>query len=409
MSETAICTERIAADIESIGSMTETNPTEGYSRPTFSEAWAAARGYIVREAEAVGGVMRTDAFGNLHIRRPEHSGRVWLCGSHIDSVPSGGKYDGVMGVAVALEVFRVAPEAPLELVVFAEEEGTTFGLGLLGSRSWAGELTADTLATLHNQQGRSFIDAGAAYGVVPEAMPRDRLDPQRYYGMIEVHAEQGCGLWNDGVAVAAVSRINGRREYEVCVRGQGNHAGSTSMKDRRDAACGASEAVLMIEALGKRLDDKQKHSVLTVGRMLVRPNAMNVIPREVAFSVDFRAQDNPTLEQGEAEMCSALQAIAARRGLHIDTRRKEQVSPAPLDQALRNRFQDAAARLGRELSEVPSGALHDAAKIAPYLAAGMLFVASRDGISHDPTEYSKTEDIAQAACIVLETVRRPPG
>ncbi len=397
--------QRIAKDIEQIGGITECDPRIGYSRPTFSAAWRRARDYVIKEAEAVGGKARIDAFGNVHIRRPHMAGPFWLCGSHVDSVPSGGKFDGVMGVVVALEVFRVAPEAPLEVIIFAEEEGTTFGLGLLGSRAWGGELSIDDLLNLKNRDGRSFLEAGVPCGVNPAAMKTDVIDAAAYRGMIEVHAEQGLSLWSEGIPVAAVSRINGRREYEVTMVGQGNHAGSTRMSDRHDALAGAAQAIQVIEELGRTLDAQRPFSVMTVGRVAVIPNAMNVIPGSVTFSVDFRAQEESILKQGEQTLRDHLQAVAAQRGLKLEVTRREQVAPAPLNEKLRQRFQQAAGRTGRELPEVPSGALHDAAKMALHIPAGMLFTGSRDGISHDPREFSRTEDIAAAAEIVLETVR----
>lgn len=396
--------ERIAEDIEQIGGISECDPSIGYSRPTFSDAWRRARDYVIGEAEAVGGETRIDAFGNVHIRRPGVPGPFWLCGSHVDSVPSGGKYDGVMGVVVALEVFRLARTVPLELVIFSEEEGTTFGMGLLGSRSWGGEISIDALRDLGNREGRTFLEAGAPYGVDPVRMKGDILNPSEYRGMIEVHAEQGLSLWNDGVPVAAVSRINGRREFEVRVTGQGNHAGSTRMIHRKDALTGAAQAIQSIEELGRSLDDERPFSVMTVGRVTVLPNAMNVIPGSVVFSVDFRAQEESILNGGEQTLRNQLETIAVRRGLSVEVKRIENVSPSPLDEALRRRFQEAARRTGRDLPEVPSGALHDAAKMARHMPAGMLFVGSRDGISHDPREFSRTEDIAAAAEIVLKTV-----
>ncbi len=407
MNTTQISAQRIAADIETIGSLSECDPAIGYSRPTFSDPWREARDYVIAEGERFGGETRIDAFGNVHIRRAETGGGrlVWLCGSHLDSVPSGGKYDGVMGVVIALEVFRVAPDVPLEVIIFAEEEGTTFGLGMLGSRSWAGEVSPTQLAALKNRHGLSFVEAGALYGVDPRRMEADRLHREQYRGMIEVHAEQGLELWKTGIPAAAVTRINGRREYEVRFSGQGNHAGSTRMTDRRDALTGASEAILMIEALGRRLDQEQQHSVMTVGCVRVQPNAMNVIPGQAIFTVDFRAQEEQILDNGEQRLREELDRIAVQRDLGVEVAVNERVSPSPLDETLRKLFQEAARRLGKTLPEVPSGALHDAARIATCLPAGMLFVGSRDGISHDPREYSRNEDIVEAAEIVLETVR----
>ncbi len=318
----------------------------------------------------------------------------------------GGKFDGVMGVVIALEVFRCAPEAPLELVIFAEEEGTTFGLGMLGSRSWAGEISVAELDKLKNRHGESYLEAGRPHGVSADCMRDDLLDPSAYRGMIEVHAEQGLGLWSDGLPVGVVTRINGRREFALRFGGQGNHAGSTRMGQRRDALAGSAEAVLAVEALGRRLDAEREHSVMTVGCIGVRPNAVNVIPGVAELRVDFRAQDERVLADGEERLRAELSEIARKRTLELSITKNEQVPPSPLDADLRMRLVEAAAALGYTMPERPSGALHDAARLAGHMPAGMLFVASRDGISHDPREFSRSEDIALAAEIVLETIRR---
>ena len=171
---------RLARDIEEIAAFTEVDPQIGFSRPTFSPSWRRARDYVAEEAQRAGCAVRIDAAGNLHAR-PSALGwreKAWLCGSHVDSVPTGGRFDGVTGVVVALEVLRAAPDAPMELIVFAEEEGTTFNLGMLGSRAWAGRSSADQLRTLRNREGMDYLAAGAAHGVDPARLQAERLTPR---------------------------------------------------------------------------------------------------------------------------------------------------------------------------------------------------------------------------------------
>lgn len=397
--------DRIAADIEAIASFSETDPAIGYSRPTFSAPWAAARGYVVREAEKVGAVSSIDPAGNVHIRRPEHAdaSSVWLSGSHVDSVPSGGRYDGVMGVVIPLEILRVYPELPLELVIFAEEEGTTFGLGMLGSRSWVGELRSADLAQVKNKGGLSYLEAGAPYGVDPAAIDRWRIDPSRYRGLVEVHAEQGRSLWDSGGRVAAVRLINGRRQYEVDVQGQENHAGSTAMPGRRDALAGAAEMVGAVESLAGELGGS---TVLTVGSLHVEPNAVNVIPGRSKFTIDFRAPEAEILSRGDRLIGERIAAIAKRRSLTQTLRESERIEPMPLDDTIVEALRDAARSIDAPIEAVTSGALHDAAILAPLVPTAMLFVASRDGISHNPEEFSRTEDIALAARILACAIER---
>ena len=226
-------------------------------------------------------------------RRP-----AWLCGSHIDSVPTGGKYDGVVGVVVALEALRASPDAPLELIVFAEEEGTTFALGMLGSRAWAGTLGPEELSALVNSAGLDFLSAGAAHGVNPKRIEAERFSPASYKGLIETHVEQGPALWKAGEPVAVVTAIHGRRQYRCRIGGTANHAGSTRMADRRDALAGAAQAVTALEALARELNQDVDHTVITVGRITVEPNAVNVIPGIVTFSIDFRSPSDAQLDAG---------------------------------------------------------------------------------------------------------------
>ena len=284
--------ERLARDIEAIASFNEADPKVGYSRPTFSPSWRRARDYVIAEAEAAGCASWVDAAGNVHARPSalEEERRAWLCGSHIDSVPTGGKFDGVVGVVVALEVLRAAPEAPVELIVFAEEEGTTFGLGMVGSRAWAGTLSSERLGGLRNAQGMDYLSAGAAHGVAPERLTAERLEPERYLGLIEAHVEQGPGMWKAGLPLSVVTAIAGRRQYACSLAGEANHAGATAMRDRRDALAGAAQAIGALEAWARGAEAERGSAVLTVGRLDLEPNAINVIPGRASFSIDLRAR-----------------------------------------------------------------------------------------------------------------------
>ena len=399
----AIDADRMARDIEAIAGFSEEDPRVGYSRPTFSPSWRKARDYVIGEAAAAGCTARIDAAGNVHARRSRR-GKTWLCGSHIDSVPTGGKYDGVVGVVVALEVIRAVPEAPIELVVFAEEEGTTFNLGMIGSRAWTGGLGPAELGALRNKSGEDFLAAGAAHGVSPERLAAELLPPGAYLGLIETHVEQGPGLWNSGAAAAVVTAIAGRRQYDCALCGQANHAGATRMADRRDALAGAAQVVIALEALGRELDRQEGPAVITVGRLDAQPNAVNVIPGWARFSIDLRAGSEGTINRGDARVRKLLADIAAVRGLELEISGTESIPPVPLDPGVCARLRDAAKRLGLSIPDTASGALHDTAVLAPLLPAAMLFIPSRDGISHNPAEYSRIEDIAGAARIVAEAV-----
>ena len=397
-------------DIEAIAGWSETDPAAGYSRPTFSAAWKRARDYVAGEAVRAGCSVRTDPAGNLHARpaRLAWDEPAWLCGSHLDSVPSGGRFDGVVGVVVALELLRCRPGAAMELVVFAEEEGTTFGIAMLGSRAWAGTIDAGRLRKLQNRAGTDFETAGKPFGVEPDRISAEGFGfpLSGYRGMIEVHVEQGAGLWKKGFPVAVVTTVDGRRQYSGGLSGVANHAGSTAMADRFDALAGAAEFVLALEALGREIDGRIPGSTLTTGALTVVPNAVNVVPGKADFLLDFRSPSEEALASGDASIRSLLASIGKRRGLHAGIERFEDLPPVPFDSGVCGRLRRAGAGLGIPLPDASSGALHDSAILAPFLPTAMLFVASRDGISHNPAEFSRSEDIAAAARIVEAAIGR---
>ena len=400
--------DRLRRDVETIAVFTAT-PGEGASRPTFSPEWRAARDYVAEELRGCGCEVRVDAAGNLHAR-PAALGwdePAWLSGSHLDTVPRGGDFDGVVGVVVPLELLRVAHDdgidaLPLELVVFAEEEGTTFGLGMLGSHAWAGTLPLETLAAVRNADGRSYLEAGEPHGVRPTAIAAERLRPEALLGFLEVHIEQGPALWKNGGAIAIVDAVAGRRQYRARLEGRANHAGSTAMADRHDALAGAAELVLGLEALATELSPR---TVITVGQIACRPNAINVIPGEVVLSIDFRDPDNAVLHDGDRRIRELLASIAGRRRLSHSLENTETLAAEALDPALCDRVREAALRAGvGPLPPAVSGALHDAAILAPHIPTAMIFVASRGGVSHNPDELSRFEDIAAAADVLWEVV-----
>ena len=385
--------KRIAQDIETIAAFNESKPAIGFSRPTFFKSWRSARDYVMAQADAAGCKTRIDAFGNVHARprKLDWGGHVWLSGSHIDSVPTGGKFDGVVGVVCPLEVLRVAHEAgqivPLELIIFAEEEGTTFGLGMIGSRLWTGDATADSIQSFNNSNGLNYLQAGDAHGVKPGNFSVDRFNPSHYRGLVEIHIEQGPALWEQRAPVAVVAAISGRQQYMVELKGVANHAGSTPMNHRCDALVMAARIILDLERMAGELSD---HTVATVGRIECHPNAINVIPGQVRFTIDLRSPSADDLFDGHNLIEQLIRNSAAREASFTKTEEQPVVEMnAPL-----------VARLSRlagdKIPTVVSGALHDAAILAPHLPTAMLFIPSREGISHNPAEFSRIEDIVAA-------------
>ncbi|MEM1097675.1 MAG: 2-oxo-4-hydroxy-4-carboxy-5-ureidoimidazoline decarboxylase, partial [Planctomycetota bacterium] len=402
--------ERLRCDIDAIARCTAT-PGAGATRPTMSPAWAEARWYVINEAQAIGCDVHVDAAGNVHARPRgiDWDTPAWLVGSHLDSVPNGGDFDGVVGVVLALELLRSASEdgrddLPVELVVFAEEEGPTFGLGMLGSRAFVGELNAKELGKLFNSDGASYLEAGRAFGVDPQRLDDHRLNPDAYRGLIELHIEQGPGLWRRDQHLGVVRAIAGRRQFEIAVEGEANHAGATAMGDRRDALVGAAEMALALENIAPAL---HPDAVLTVGRFDVEPNAVNVVPGRVSFTIDFRAPADDVLAMGESRLREALAAVSERRQLAVSVERIDAIPARPMSTDLVDAMHvEACACTDSDVPVMMSGALHDAAVVAPHLPTVMLFVPSRDGVSHNPSEFSRIEDVALAAELVERFVRR---
>lgn len=407
-----ISAERIQTDIDAIAACTET-PGEGATRPTFSNAWRLARDYVIAQLEAAGCKIKIDAAGNVHARPSAISwdSPVWISGSHIDTVPHGGNFDGVVGIVTPLEVIRAAREelkvaVPLELVIWGEEEGTTFGLGMLGSRAYVGELSAARLSEVMNPAGQNYLEAGEPHGVRPDDIgkPAERFARTSAVGVIEVHVEQGPGLWNQNCPLAVVTAIAGRRQYRCQVIGRANHAGSTMMEDRFDALAGAAEIVLALEKLGRDLGQR---SVVTVGQISLHPNAINVIPELANFSIDLRSAAMELVARADQSIHQLVEQIATGRGLKKNLVVTESQPAMEMDHQVVGKIERVARRYcpGGQIARTVSGALHDAAILAPHLPTAMLFVASRDGISHNPQEFTRLSDICIAAQVLFDAVR----
>jgi allantoate deiminase len=332
-----------------------------------------------------------------------------MSGSHLDTVPHGGNYDGTVGVILPLEALRAAKEdlktaLPLELVIWAEEEGTTFGHGMLGSRTFVGELDASELGQLRNQRGENYLEAGASHEVRGTELAKDRVNRSSVIALLEVHVEQGATLWNSDCPVAVVTAIAGRRQYRCTVNGVANHAGSTMMSDRRDALVAAAEMIVALERIGRDLGHR---SVVTVGQIACHPNAVNVIADEASFAIDLRSPADDLLARADSSIRHAIGQISAARNVASDLALTESQPTVSMHEAVCAKIRRVASAHceGGNLSETTSGALHDAVILAAHVPTAMLFVASREGVSHSPDEFSRLTDIALAGRILFDTVK----
>ena len=340
-----------------------------------------------------------DAAGNLRIRYAGESGNapVVLVGSHLDSVPEGGRFDGALGVCCAVEAVESLKESgvrfarPVEIVAWADEEGARFGVGLFGSSAAFGRLPSGA-AELRDTNGVSIRDALRSLGM-PGDPTKATYDTEHLRAYLELHIEQGPRLERAGRALGVVSDIVGIYHGRVRVKGRADHAGATVMGARRDALVAASELIQALERIAARIPD----AVGTVGEIAVRPGAKNVIPGECTFSLDIRAPKQGSIDQVREAFGGAIDEVAGRRGVEISIEPLHGVAVTPLDPQVREMLVTAVRGVGVEPPLLVSGAGHDAQN--PQLSGvptGMIFVRSTGG-SHTPTEFAATEDAVLGA------------
>jgi hydantoinase/carbamoylase family amidase len=373
----------------------------GWTRLAFSTEERQAHAVFADWATDIGLQVHVDAIGNSYAELPGPDGtRPLLAGSHLDTVPRGGNFDGVAGVAAALEVARVLGESgaldrPFRAVAFSAEEGARFGAPCIGSRVATGAFGADTLRTLVDADGRTAADCALEVGLRPDdAAEAAWQDAASAY--VELHIEQGAVLESRRRALGLVDAIGGSTRVELVLSGRADHSGATPMSLRRDALTAASELVLEVE----RRATVYPTTVATVGRLNVDPGFMTAVPGLVELTLDARDVDSDRQRDLAEDVLDAAARIAARRGLEVSASLISDLSPVILHRTVRERIAEAAASLGVSFAVLRSGATHDAAHVARRIPAGMILVPSRDGISHAPDEWSSVEDIARGADVM---------
>lgn len=380
------------------------NPGGGVSRVAFSGADIAGREYVKGLMRGAGLEVRVDAAGNVIGRRPgtDPALPVIMAGSHIDSVPQGGNYDGDVGVLGAIAVAELLREHgiptrhPLEFVVFTDEEG-----GTVGSQAMAGRVGSDAL-DLTSHSGLTIRDGIRAVGGNPDRLADAARRPGELAAYVELHIEQGAILDESGIDIGVVEGIVGIRWWDVTVTGVANHAGTTPMDRRHDALVTASELVLAVNRIASTMPGTQ---VATVGRIHAEPGAPNVIPGRVAMSLEIRDLDAARMEAVFRAVEVEAQRMANARGAAIRLDEVQMgLEPAPTDERLRKVIEASAASLGLSNRRMPSGAGHDAQEIARIAPMGMIFVPSRGGISHAPQEFTAPADLANGADVLLRTL-----
>ncbi|MDX1480550.1 MAG: Zn-dependent hydrolase [Woeseiaceae bacterium] len=380
------------------------NADGGVDRVAFSDADLAGRAYIVELMREAGLSVRLDTAGNIIGRRKGSEPELppIMFGSHIDSVPGGGNYDGDVGVIGAIEVVDlleandIRTRHPLEVVVFSDEEG-----GLTGSRAMAGKLDDRALSVM-SHSGQTIREGIRVLGGDPDRLDLAKRRPGEIKAFIELHIEQGAVLYEEEVDIGVVEGIVGIRWWDVTIEGFANHAGTTPMNRRRDAMLSAAEFILAVNQVATGMPGSQ---VATVGRIRAEPGAPNVIPGQVVLSLEIRDLSADKMQSVFDDVRTMGERIADTRStpIHYDEIAVD-VAPAPTDERLQRIIAASAADLGLSSRFMPSGAGHDAQDMALIAPTGMIFVPSVEGISHSPKEYTSAEDMANGASVLLKTV-----
>lgn len=383
------------------------NFESGVSRIGYSDADIAGRNFVTGLMKQAGATVRIDAAGNIFATRPGSDPALppLLFGSHIDSVPNGGNFDGDLGSLAAIQVLRVLSDnriqtrRPLTVVIWACEEASFAGASLNGSRAAAGRMVPNEL----DQVSRNLVKSEAIrrIGGDPSRIETARIAPGAFHAYIELHIEQGGILAREGVPIGVVDGIVSIDHYDVVVSGVPNHAGTTPMQDRQDALIAAAQLTLAVREIVVAESGAQ---VGTVGHFEVSPNASNVIPGEVRMTVELRDLSSAKLERLAARIKDRAASIASATRTKIGMTRQVHLDSAAAATEIQRAIESAAGNLRLDSRHLPSGAGHDAQMMAQLMPMGMIFVPSIGGISHSPKELTSWQDCANGANVLLETV-----
>lgn len=398
--------KRITALIEAIASISETPAPSGVTRLAYTSLERDAHAAFTRWMTDLGLSVRTDEVGNTiaersgtraHPTGATHK-RAIGTGSHLDSVPRGGRFDGIAGVVAAAEVARLVVEQriehdhPLRFVAFAGEEGARFGQACIGSKAVGGMWTSQALAEVRDADGASIADAMRALDFDPRQVDGAKWDRDDWAGFIELHVEQGEVLEAQGTSIGIVDLISGSTRFELTVSGRASHTGSTPMSLRADALCAAAEVVLLCEEIAN--DAQHRGTRCTVGKIAVLPGSITTIPGEVTLAVDVRDVDSGRQRETANEVVSRGRDLCLRRGVELTARLLSDASPVVMPAWIRDITTGICKDLDVSYRVMCSGASHDSQMVGHAVPAGMIFVPSRAGLSHVPDEWSSSSDIA---------------
>lgn len=398
--------ERLERDLAALAAIGGSGPG-AVTRLALTPADREARRWFIERCRELGMTVRIDRFGNMAGVLGAWDRPALLIGSHLDSVPSGGRFDGVAGVITGFEAVRRLqaegrlPAWPVGVVNFTAEESARWGVATMGSKGLAGARSAEELLALRDRDGVTFAEALAAnagYDLVGAPQPFGPIG-----GFLELHVEQGPELWEAGEHLGVVSRIAAPTRFRITLQGEANHSGTTLMHRRQDALTAAAELILGVEAIGRAEPDQ---TVATATIFKVEPVSINVIPGRVELGVDIRSVDPGAKERAVSAFRALLDQTMQRRGLQITEELLGDEAPVILDERAVGALVEACQALNLPFRPMVSRAGHDAMNLARIAPAAMLFLPSRGGLSHNPAEFTELADLELGAHVLAEAICR---
>jgi N-carbamoyl-L-amino-acid hydrolase len=401
--------DRLWSRIETLSRFTD--PAKPWTRRAFDGQFAQGRAWLAEEFKAAGLAVEVDVGGNL-IGRTPGTGRALgalVAGSHSDTVSSGGRFDGMLGLLAALEAAqsireqKVSLEHPLEVVDFLAEEPSDYGISCVGSRSWAGVLTASDLARSLPPRG-TLASAIDSVGGSAEQLGKAIRSQDSVAAYVELHIEQGLVLAQRKAEIGVVTAIVGIRRHEVTVEGRADQTGTTPMSLRRDALVGAAGFIRAVDELARLRPSESAYLVATVGKLSLEPNAINAVPGSVRMILETRSTDETALVQFEQELWRQTEGELKDRGLRLTRSLLSQTLPTACSPLIQSTIEQASLGAGFSSTRLPSGAGHDGVFVARIAPMGMIFVPCREGRSHAPEEWAEPVDCANGARVLAETL-----
>jgi ureidoglycolate amidohydrolase len=402
--------ERLLSELETLAAFSDAEPP-AVTRIVFTPTDLKARAWVISRCEEAGLNVRQDAIGNIFARwsGADPAAPAVGTGSHIDAIPNAGKYDGVVGVLGGLEAIRALqrsgfrPKNSLELLVFATEEPTRFGIGCMGSRLLSGTLSADAAGRLTDRDGESMDEVRRKAGL--NGNLQDVKLPTGYYkGFVELHIEQGPLLERAQTPLGIVLSIAAPASLRISLEGAGGHAGGVLMPDRKDALCAAAELILAIESAAR--SSGALDTVATVGVCEVFPGAVNSIPSRVHLTLDIRDTDRARRDSVMQLIERKRQRLSAKRRVSIHSELLNADAPADCAPEVRAALSDSCRQHGFQFLEMVSRAYHDSLFISRIAPTGMLFIPCRNGYSHRPDEFASPEDFARGTLVLAESLAK---